>query len=75
MEEIKDKQTKIWVCSRCKSIFTTRWLLARHLREVHHVHSKEASQEAKLSEWWRVYNPNLFKIQLWRREDDGKKGF
>ncbi len=68
MEGITDRQTKIWLCSRCKSVFNTRWLLARHLRDVHHVESKEASQEARLSEWWRVYNPKLREIQSRAKE-------
>ena len=63
MEGITDKQSKIWVCSRCKSVFTTRWLLARHLKQVHDLPSKDANKEAMLSEWWRVYNPGLKKIK------------
>ena len=63
MEGITDKQTKVWICSRCKNVFGTRWLLARHLKQVHEVPSKNANDEAVLSEWWRVYNPKLSKIK------------
>ena len=63
MEGISDRQTKIWLCNRCKNVFGTRWLLARHLKQVHKLSSKGASAEAILSEWWRVYNPRLSKIQ------------
>jgi hypothetical protein len=63
LEEITDKQTKIWVCSRCKSVFGTRWLLARHLKQVHGLPPKDVNSEAVLSEWWRVYNPKLSKIK------------
>ncbi len=63
MERTSDQQTKIWLCGRCKSVFSTRWLLARHIKDVHNVDPKEANREAQLNEWWRVYNPNLIKIQ------------
>lgn len=62
MEGISDRQTKLWICSRCKTASSARWLLSRHLRHVHDVEPKEASQEAKLSEWWRVFNPRLKEI-------------
>ncbi|MBA7472093.1 hypothetical protein ES707_07413 [subsurface metagenome] len=62
MEGISDRQSKIWLCYRCKAVFNGRWLLARHLRDVHDTESKEASREAKLSEWWRVFNPRLKEI-------------
>ena len=63
MEGISDTQTKIWVCSRCRSVFFSRWLLSRHLNQVHKAKAEDASNEAMLSEWWRVYNPELIKIQ------------
>ena len=63
MEEITDKKWKIWVCKRCKSVFSARWLLTRHLKQVHSLASGEANSEAILSEWWRVYNPRLSKIK------------
>jgi len=63
MEGIKEKQNKIWICNRCKSVFGTRWMVSRHYRLVHKLQSKDASNEAMLSEWWRVYNPDLLTIQ------------
>ena len=62
MDEIHDRQMKIWLCRKCKRGFNTRWLLARHLKDVHEIKPKDAVHEATLSEWWRVYNPNLSKI-------------
>lgn len=62
MEEINNQQTKIWLCSMCKSAFNTRWLLVRHLKDVHHIDKREADIEARLCEWWRVYNPKLGQI-------------
>lgn len=62
MERITDKQTKAWICGRCKSVFFSRWLLSRHLKQVHQVKAKDANNEAMLSEWWRVHNPMLSKI-------------
>lgn len=62
MEGLTGKQNKIWVCNRCRNVFTTRWLLARHLKQVHKIASKEANHEAMLCEWWRVYNPRLSDI-------------
>jgi hypothetical protein len=59
MEGIVDNQTKVWICNRCKSVFGKRWLLSRHLKQVHHLPSKDVSSEAITSEWWRVYNPKL----------------
>lgn len=62
MERITDRQSKIWMCSRCRSVFNARWLLGRHLRDVHDIESKESNREARLSEWWRVFNPRLKEI-------------
>lgn len=59
MEGIVDKQTKVWICNRCKSVFSKRWLLSRHLKQVHHLPSKDVNREAIISEWWRVFNPKL----------------
>jgi len=64
MTSITDKQTKAWICSKCRAVFNTRWLLSRHLRQVHRIPSKDANNEAMLSEWWRAYNPNLRRILL-----------
>jgi len=60
---IDSKRAKIWVCSRCKSVFGSRWLLSRHLKQVHDLPSTDSNDEATLSEWWRVYNPMLSRIQ------------
>jgi hypothetical protein len=63
MPGIEEKQTKVWICNKCRAIFNTRWLLSRHLQQVHELPSKDANAEAMLSEWWRVYNPNLSRVR------------
>ena len=44
--------TKIWICPACASRFGQRWLLTRHLREVHGVRKRKADEIAIMSEYW-----------------------
>ena len=44
--------TKIWVCPACSSRFNGRWLLSRHLREVHGVRKRKADEVAAAGEYW-----------------------
>jgi len=61
--KIPETIKRIWVCSYCKTAFTARWLLSRHLKQVHNIISKQANAEAIISEWWRVYNPDINEIK------------
>lgn len=47
--------TRMWVCPACDSRFNERWLLARHLREVHGLRRGKATDIAAASEY--VLNP------------------
>ena len=54
--------TRLWICPACDSRFNQRWLLARHLREVHGVRKGKADEVAAASEYW-------LKPSYVRRED------
>jgi len=44
--------TRIWACPACPSRFNQRWLLARHLRDVHDIRRRKADEIAVDSEYW-----------------------
>ena len=55
----KSLPTRVWICPGCASRFGERWLLSRHLREVHRLRKNKADDVAVACEYW--LNPSYIK--------------